>query len=168
MLIRARARRGFTLVELVIVIVIIGILAAMAIPRLSRGARGAGSAGLQANLAIIRNALNLYQTEHGGAYPNGTAANIVAQLTTYTNYSGTTNATRTTLYIYGPYLAAIPPCPVGENAGSNVILVDNTNNPPTPNPGAAGSPGWVYNGNVGIWLANTTMTDDTGKAYNTY
>lgn len=164
-LLRTR-HRAFSLVELVVVIVIIGILAAMAIPRLSRGSAGAGSAAAQHNLGIIRNALNLYYTEHNGVYPSGTAANITDQLTKYTDASGNVSATKTGAYIYGPYLQAVPACPVGDNAGSRTILVDTTNSPPTVVVG--GGQGWVYNPNTGEWLINSTKTDDTGKAYNTY
>ena len=69
-------------------------------------------------------------------------------------------------FIYGPHLNSIPPCPVGENTGSNGILVDAINSPPTVV--TAGGEGWVYNPNTGEWLINSTQTDDEGKAYNTY
>ena len=32
----------------------------------------------------------------------------------------------------------------------------------------AGGEGWFYNPTTGEWLVNSTKTDDTGKAYNTY
>src|SRR3954469_1081494 len=81
-------RRGFSLIELVIVVVIIGIIAAIAVPRMSRGAAGASDSSVNANLAVLRNALDMFQSEHGGVYPSGTAANIVSQLTGYTNDQG--------------------------------------------------------------------------------
>jgi prepilin-type N-terminal cleavage/methylation domain-containing protein len=158
--------KAFSLVELVVVIVIIGILAAMAIPRLSRGSAGAGSASAQHNLGVVRNALNLYFTEHNNKYPSGTAANIADQLTKFTDVAGAVSATKTGNYIYGPYLQGVPTCPVGDNAGSKTILVDTTNSPPTVV--TTGGEGWVYNPNTGEWLINSTKTDDTGKAFNTY
>ncbi len=161
-------KSGFSLVELVVVIVIIGILAAIAIPRMSRGSTGASVSALMANLTTIRNALSLYATEHNGVFPSGTEAQIVDKLTKYTDISGTTSDTKTTTYRFGPYLAAIPPCPVGENAGkptANKILVV-ASSPPVPDP--SGGEGWVYNGTTGEFLPNTTQTDDSGKAYNTY
>lgn len=161
-----RKTKGFSLVELVVVIVIIGILAAMAIPRLSRGSAGAGSAAVAGNLATVRAAINLYAAEHNSKFPSGTAANIVAQLTQYTDVNGATSTTKTSPYVYGPYLVAIPPAPVGENAGSRTILVDSANSPPQVDP--SGGEGWVYNPNTGEFLINTTRTDDSGKAYNTY
>lgn len=160
--------RAFSLVELVVVIVILGIIAAIAIPRLSRGASGADVASLQMNLAIIRNALNLYATEHDGQYPPGpTAADVAAQLTQYTDASGATSATKDATHKFGPYLLAVPPCPVGENAGSATILVDTTNSPPKVV--ITGGEGWVYNPGTGEWIANSDQVDpDSGKKYSAF
>jgi hypothetical protein len=44
--------------------------------------------------------------------------------------------------------------------------VDTTNSPPQVV--ITGGEGWVYNPNTGEFLINSTKTDDTGKAYNTY
>src|SRR5919112_1210242 len=66
-------RRGFSLIELVIVVVIIGIIAAIAIPRMSRGTAGAADSALSGNLNVLRNAIELYATEHGGKFPSGDA-----------------------------------------------------------------------------------------------
>jgi general secretion pathway protein G len=159
---------GFSLVELVVVIVIIGILAAIAIPRFSRGATGAGNSALAANVSTIRNAINLYATEHTGSFPGPDAAGFVDKLTKYTDASGTTSTSRTNTCKFGPYLAAIPPCPVGENAGkttANSVLVV-TSTPPTPAP--ATGEGWVYNATTGEFGPNTTQSDDGGKAYKDY
>src|SRR5437764_14637069 len=90
---KGRPGRGFSLIELVIVVVIIGIIAAIAIPRLSRGSAGAADAALSGNLAVLRNAIDLYATEHGGSYP--ALATITTQLTQYTDATGTTSATKT-------------------------------------------------------------------------
>src|SRR5688572_30235377 len=77
------ARGGFSLIELVIVVVIIGIIAAIAIPRLSRGSAGAADSALSGNLAVLRNAVDLYATEHGGTFPK--LAQFSNQLTQYTD-----------------------------------------------------------------------------------
>ncbi|RMF80832.1 MAG: prepilin-type N-terminal cleavage/methylation domain-containing protein [Planctomycetota bacterium] len=159
-------RRAFSLVELVVVIVIIGILAAMAIPRLSRGSAGASSASLAGNLAIVRNAINMYAAEHNNKFPGDGGADMVAQLTTYTSATGATNASKTAVYKFGPYLVAIPPCPVGNAANPSDVLIDTTNSPPTVN--TTGGEGWVYNPTTGEFIANTNDTDETGKAYSAY
>jgi general secretion pathway protein G len=159
--------RGFSLVELVVVIVIIGILAAMAIPRLSRGSAGAGSAAVSGNLAVLRNAINLYSMEHNGVYPTGTADVVRDQLTKYTDINGGTSDSKTGAFIYGPYLVAVPPAPVGQHAGNSTILVDATPaDPPAPVVGTAA--GWVYNATTGQIIINTDKNDDTGKAYSSY
>lgn len=163
-----RKLRGFSLLELVVVIVIIGILAAIAVPRLSRGSSGASQSALSANLATVRQAIQLYSLEHKGAFPGPNAAGFVDKLTKYTDIDGGTSVSRDATHIYGPYLQAIPPCPVGENAGkttASAVLVVATS-PPTPNP--AGGEGWVYNATTGEFHANTTQTDEAGKGYDAY
>src|SRR3954467_15690455 len=76
------ARRGFSLVELVIVVVIIGIIAAIAIPRMSRGSAGAADSAGSSNLAVLRSANVLYATENGGSYVS--VGTFDSQLTLYT------------------------------------------------------------------------------------
>lgn len=150
-------RRGFSLIELVIVVVIIGIIAAIAIPRMSRGATGANESNLTANLRVLRNAVDLFQTEHEGTYP--TAATIEAQLTTYTDISGTANASKDSTHIYGPYIRSIPPLPVGAKKGKAGIAAAD---------GAA--IGWIYDASTGIIKANCpdAEVDSKGVKYNTY
>jgi prepilin-type N-terminal cleavage/methylation domain-containing protein len=151
-------RRGFSLIELVIVVVIIGIIAAIAIPRMSRGAQGAADSTLQANLRLMRNAVDLWKTEHeGAAYP--TAATLEAHLTLYSNEAGdATNAAKDTTYFLGPYLAAVPVVNVGPRKGSkNFAAAD-----------AAGV-GWIYTLATGAIRPNTTTeTDSRGVLYSSY
>lgn len=153
----ALRRRAFSLVELVIVVVIIGIIAAIAVPRMSRGAAGAADSALQANLQVLRSALELFQTEHGGQWPG--SGTIVAQLTQYTDDAGATSATKTTTHIYGPYLRSIPALPVGARKGSTGIAAAD----------GAGI-GWIYNATTGQITANCAAgeVDARGVPYNTY
>lgn len=175
-----RGVRGFSLVELVIVIVIIGVIAAIAIPRVSRGARGAGESSLSSNLSVLRNAIELYASEHNGDYPGaksdgGTgAANseaaFVGQLTKYSKITGEVNATRDVAagFVYGPYLRkGIPPLPVGKNRGKTTVLIDTAN--ATPAVSVNTGQGWVYNPTTGEIIANADDLNDGGdKAYNAY
>lgn len=163
---RSKAVSGFSLVELVVVIVIIGILAAIAIPRLSRGAGGAADSALAANLATVRSAISLYASEHRTVFPGPDATGFVDKLTKFSDAGGTTSATKTASCIYGPYLFAIPPCPVGENAGSATVLIDATNSPPQVV--TTGGEGWVYNPNTGEFIANTSTKDASNKTYSSY
>ena len=155
--IKSRESRGFSLLELVIVVAIIGILAAIAIPRMSRGSAGAADAALSGNLAVLRNGIDVYAAEHGGTYP--TVASIDDQLTTYTDASGNTNATRTTTYIYGAYVRKIPRLPVGARKGQTGIAAADANDV-----------GWIYTESSGDIKANTTDSEEdvSGTAYNTY
>jgi len=145
------------LIELVIVVVIIAIIGAIAIPRMSRGAAGAADSALVGDLTTVRKAIDLYATEHGGTYPG--QLTITAQLTQYSDANGNTQATKDTVFIYGPYLRSIPTVPVGAQKGNNTF---------TDTAGTAGA-GWVYTAGTGVVTANTTTEADAkGAAYNTY
>lgn len=148
-------RRAFSLIELVIVIVILGIIAAIAVPRMSRGATGAADSALTSNLAVLRNAIGLYEAEHQGAFP--LAAKFAEQLTQFTDNSGANSATRTSTHIFGPYLRAVPPVPVGAKRGSSGVAAAD-------GPGV----GWIYDETTGLIRANATGTDARGVNYSDY
>ncbi len=158
---------AFSLVELVIVVVIIGVIAAIAVPRISRGAKGAGDASLKGSLAGLRNAIDMYAAEHGGAFPAGTQTEIVDRLTKRTDKAGVVGTTAN-VHIYGPYLrTGIPPLPVCANKGSTDLeLVTGT---PVA-VGGATAKGWMYSTDTGIIIANCADTekDESNVAYNTY
>jgi len=161
--VNACRKRGFSLLELVIVVVIIGIIAAIAIPRMSRGTAGAADSALAGDLAVLRNAIDLFAAEHGGKFP--TLANIEGQLTQYTDDSHTTApvASKDATHIYGPYLRKIPPLPVGANKGKTTF----TDTVPAATTADAG---WYYNEDTGEIRANCTdtETDESGDKYNEY
>ena len=161
---RRPLRTAFSLIELVIVIVIIGILAAIAIPRLSRGSLGASESALSSNLAILRNAVDLYAAEHEGKFPS--VANYRDQLTKYSNIDGSQfSDVRTDVCKYGPYLRKLPPLPLGSKRDSDVFVDASSTSSVGSAPG-----GWYYNPNNGNIRANLTDTelDVTGKKYNEY
>ncbi|MEX2543823.1 MAG: prepilin-type N-terminal cleavage/methylation domain-containing protein [Phycisphaeraceae bacterium] len=151
--------RGFSLIELVIVVVIIGIIGAIAIPRMSRGAAGASESALVGNLSVLRNALDLYATEHDGDFP--TLDDIADQLTGFTDIQGNVNpdAERATPYIYGPYLRSVPPLPVGSNRGETGFAAAQ---------GTADA-GWIYDADTGHIEPNTEdETDGGGELFREY
>jgi prepilin-type N-terminal cleavage/methylation domain-containing protein len=151
-----RRARAFSLIELVIVIVIIGIIGAIAIPRMSRGSAGAADSALVANLAVLRNGIEMYTQEHQGTRP--TVASFVAQMTTYTDIDGKDNPTFSSTYTFGPYIRAIPALPVGGNKGSTTVAA-----------AYAANVGWVYDAATGNIIPGTdTATDATGKLYTAY
>ena len=157
------ARRGFSLIELVIVIVIIGIIAAIAIPRMSRGSTGASESSLRASLAVMRNAIELYTTEHENEPP--TVADIVDQLTMYSDVSGATNDSPDSTHIFGPYIREIPKLPIKGNPDrrgqSGIAAAD------------APTVGWIYtvNATTKAWTfgANAgSQTDSRREPFTDY
>jgi prepilin-type N-terminal cleavage/methylation domain-containing protein len=153
-----RRIQGFSLIELVIVVVIIAIIGAIAIPRMSRGAAGASDSAVVANLATLRNAIDLYATEHGGTFP--AADKVNEALTQYTDAAGDVKADKDDTHIFGPYLRAVPPLPVGAKKGNTVIGAD----------GAVAGVGWVYTAATGKIIANAADAekDSSAKAYKDY
>src|SRR5260370_26567865 len=122
---------------------------------MSRGADGAGDSALIQDLAVLRSALDLYQTENGGLYP--TAANVVAALTTYSDGAGGLAAAKDATHIYGPYMRSIPALPVGTTRKGSTGIAGAD---------AAGI-GWLYTAATGAIAANTTAAevDAKGVAY---
>src|SRR5215217_7608988 len=116
--------RGFPILELAIVLVVLGIIASIVGPRRSRGAADPAAAARQTQeqvlagrLKAMRAAVAAYVNEHGGHAPD--PDRVVPQLTTYSDWSGRTNPTKTSRYIYGPYIREIPALPVGAKKGSH-------------------------------------------------
>jgi prepilin-type N-terminal cleavage/methylation domain-containing protein len=161
MKVNSTQRKGFSLIELVIVVVIIGIIAAIAIPKLSRGAAGASDSALSGDLKVLRTALDMYATEHGGSYPTVTQITN-GNLIGYSDDAGTFSATKDGTHIYCPYLRVVPNLPVGAKKGASGIDV-------VANAGTA-TVGWIYDNTTGKIYANTTLTeaDARGNAYTGY
>lgn len=141
-------KRAFSLVELVIVVVIIGVIAAIAVPRISRGARGANESALRADLAALRNSIDVYAAEHGGTFP--AVLTFEAQLTTFSDDAGATSVTKTGVFKYGPYLRALPGLPIAGVGATAGALGDTT-----VSAAAAAGTGWVYTVLSGTIVANT-------------
>ncbi|MHC4109172.1 MAG: prepilin-type N-terminal cleavage/methylation domain-containing protein [Planctomycetota bacterium] len=149
-----RHKRAFSLIELVVVVVIIGVVAAIAIPRMSRGSEGAAESVVIADLAVMRNAIDLYMVEHIGDFPTS-AGSFANQMTLFTNLNGDTSATKGAGFIYGPYLRAIPPLPGGPQQGQTKIKA----------PPSDGTPGfgWVYDAAAGTIVVNADDGEITSE-----
>lgn len=168
----SRKPTAFSLIELVIVVVIIGIIAAIAIPRMSRGSQGASESALAGDMAVWRSALDLYQSEHNGAYPTDNTT-IQNQLSQYTDFSGAPSATKDSTHIYGPYLRTIPPLPVSDPTGATSlpkgsVTIGATTTGGAPSSLVSGGFGWLYDGAGGLYPNTGPVTDPTGKLYNSY
>src|SRR5256885_1739083 len=61
---RSYARKGFTLVEILIVVIILGILAAIVIPQFTNASQDARKNSLTSQLQTMRSQIELYKLQH--------------------------------------------------------------------------------------------------------
>src|SRR3954466_7876959 len=90
------ARKGFTLVEILIVVIILGILAAIVIPQFTNASTDARKNSLTSQLQTIRSQIELYKLQHNDKLPpfTGTSADVQWQeMTLQTDVNGATTAT---------------------------------------------------------------------------
>lgn len=151
---------GFSVAELFVVAVILTMIAGSAVPRLSRGADGLAESSLAGDLAVVRNGLDLYASDHRGHFPS--PATFDAQMTEYSDASGNTSTVHDAAHPFGPYLRKVPVLPVGPGDVRGASTVVETG---SSLPGA-----WQYNPRTGAVHVNLTDTwvDSAGKRYNQY
>jgi prepilin-type N-terminal cleavage/methylation domain-containing protein len=65
-----RARKAFTLVEILIVVVILGILAAIVVPQFTSASEDAQISNVQSQLQTVRNQIELYRVRNNGQLPD--------------------------------------------------------------------------------------------------
>ena len=70
---RLKNQKGFTLIELLVVISIIGVLAAVGVPKFMDSTASARTAKVQAELAAIDSAIQIYGANHAGTLPTKTS-----------------------------------------------------------------------------------------------
>lgn len=75
-----RARRGFSLIELLITMAFIGLLARIAVPRYGEMKRRAIAASIMGDVHAIRIAAFTHYTEHGAFPPDAGAGQLPTQL----------------------------------------------------------------------------------------
>ena len=125
-------RDAFTLIELVVVIMILGVLSGVAAPKLLSVSGEATDANIKQSLAVIRDAIEFYAADHGGALPPCTEPFFSFQ-----------NAVSD--YIRGDF----PTCPVGnQNNFVRAAAVD-------PLVADGISAGWIYSTSTGEFKCNS-------------
>ena len=104
---KRQAKKGFTLVELLIVVVILGILAAIVIPQFTSASEAAKASSMVTQLQTLRSQFELYQIQHNGDYPllatlQTGAPDDWTGMTTQTDINGAAGTD------FGPYLQQAP------------------------------------------------------------
>lgn len=91
-----KARKGFTLVEILIVVVILGILAAIVIPQFTNASSEAKQASLRSDLQTLRSQIELYKVKNSDTPPATLATLVTAgyiQAIPANPYNGLANET---------------------------------------------------------------------------
>lgn len=142
-----KAKRGFTLVEILIVVVILGILAAIVIPQFTQASTEAKENSLRSDLQTMRSQIELYKCQHNDVAP--TLASFEDQMIYCTDIVGADNGSkaRDATHPYGPYLERVPDNPF---TGLNTLVAADA--------GANGA-GWVYDAATGEIHANSDSVD---------
>jgi len=148
---KAKMRKGFTLVEILIVVVILGILAAIVIPQFSEASTEAKLNSLKSNLQTMRSQVALYRIQHSDLSP--AAADDLLQFTDVAGggNSDTKDTTATPPVIYGPYMQSIPNNPF--NDLTTITFGTDTVSPKDD------STGWYVNTDTGdVWANDSGAT----------
>lgn len=147
-----KAKKGFTLVEILIVVVILGILAAIVIPQFTDASTEAKEANLKSTLQSVRSQIELFKIHHNDRLPGQIGeASFEECLTGYTDVDGNIVAAGDS-GAFGPYLQSMPKNPwVTGATGGDVAEVETT---PT---AGDDSTGWYFNTKTGRFGANDSL-----------
>lgn len=167
-------RKGFTLIELLIVAIVLSLLAAIVVPSFRGATSETELAALDADLASLRKAIELYYYQHGhwpgGVKSQGTcgagtntdtatpgAAAFVAHLTQYTTKSGIACSQPDSSSRYGPYLREIPTNPI---TNLDSVTAIQTGSLTMVGSGTDSDGGWLYDFVAGRILADQPSYSD--------
>ena len=135
-------RSGFSLIEMVIVILILGIIAAVAAPRMFDTAEQAEINTTHQQLAVLRNAIEMYRAQNGSYPANGNLPTAMAEM------------------LNGPF----PSPTIGPVRGLAAVYYDTTTTPAPVIPSPDGTSGWAYKPHNGSLKLNLDPAGtDVGK-----
>jgi prepilin-type N-terminal cleavage/methylation domain-containing protein len=150
---RSSARKGFTLVEILIVVIILGILAAIVIPQFTNASTSARQSNLASQDQTIKSQISLYMLQHNDTPP--ALANLFTDLTSVSDANGNLSGAGgfNAAASFGPYLQATPTNPL---TNSTTVVALGT--------AATTTTGWYYSVGTGEFHgANSTgAQSDTG------
>jgi len=135
-----KAKKGFTLVEILIVVVILGILAAIVIPQFTEASTEAKTSSLCSDLQTVRSQIELYKIQHNDALPGSGTASFVQAMTGQTDIAGAVGTD------YGPYLQQMPKNPFNN---LNTVRIDGA-------AAGANTEGWRFDSASGAFVADDT------------
>jgi general secretion pathway protein G len=151
---RSSARKGFTLVEILIVVIILGILAAIVIPQFTNASTSARQSNLASQDQTIKSQISLYMLQHGDT-PPASNATLFTMLTSVSDANGNLSGASgfNSLSSFGPYLQAVPVNPLTNS--STVVSLGTT---------AASTTGWYYSSPTGEFHGANSVgaQSDTG------
>ena len=160
-----KAKRGFTLVEILIVVVILGILAAIVIPQFTEASTESKESRLASDLQMVRAQIELYKIQHNDDLP-GTVAGVTFEdaMTQYTLQDGTLAAVQAPADgVFGPYMQRTPINPfIAVAADAAVVSIETDGTVPVP--GDASS-GWWFNSTTGNFRSNDDLSTSSGTAH---
>ena len=131
-----KAKKGFTLVEILIVVVILGILAAIVIPQFTSASTEAKESALQSDLQAMRSQIELFKIHHNDLLPGeigtgpldittiATTASFTAALISKTNVLGAVGDLAE--HRFGPYMRRVPDNPFCSLVPANTVEVNGS------------------------------------------
>ena len=157
------ARKGFTLVEILIVVVILGILAAIVIPQFTSASTEARESALVSDLQAVRSQIELYKIQHlGDALPGAGTATFAEALEGPTDIQGAVVLVGTP-GAKGPYMQKIPINPFSiADPATNLVRVDGA-------VAGADTDHWRFDTTTGLFQADDAEVNPTdGTAHSAY
>ena len=150
-------KRAFSLLEMLIMVAVLGILAAVVLPEFQSHSQQAKESAAKDNLRILRNAIELYATQHNGVAPG------------YHNNDSSTFPRGPSFFTQmirdGHYLSDWAKNPF--NGKTAIKMVNNDEDFPT-EPAFTDFCGWVYKPATKTIKLNWSGTDSQGVRYFDY